>query len=161
MQPSPENREQKLERLIQQTLRDLPPRRAPSSLETRVLAELERRAALPWWRKSYAHWPLLARCTFLIGSGAVLKLVIMAAVWVLVGFQTGPVNETLAASSAWAIALGDLAGSLVDFAKAVLSTVPRFWLYAGALCLASMYATLLGVGTFAYRLLHAKRWPHF
>ena len=47
MQPSPENHQEKLERAIHQTLRALPPRRAPRSLEDRVFAELARRAALP------------------------------------------------------------------------------------------------------------------
>lgn len=156
MQPSPENHEQKLERLIQRTLRDLPPRRAPATLETRVFAELERRAAQPWWRKSYAHWPLLARCTFLLGSAAILKAVIMTVVWIAVGFEAGPFQEAFSSSYAWAQALGDLTRSVVEFGSAVLSTVPRFWLYAGGVCLVSMYATLLGLGTFTYRLLHAK-----
>ncbi len=44
MNPTPDN-EEKMERLIHRTLRDLPPRRAPNSLERRVLAELDRRAA--------------------------------------------------------------------------------------------------------------------
>jgi hypothetical protein len=157
MQPSPENHEQKLERLIQQTLRDLPARRAPSSLENRVFAELERRAAQPWWRKSYAHWPLPARCAFLICSAGVLKAVIMAAVWVMVGFEAGPFNEAFASSYASLHAIGDLAGSIVEFCSAVLSSVPRFWLYAGGVCLAAMYATLLGLGAFAYRVFNAKR----
>lgn len=156
MHPSPETREQKLERLIQQTLRDLPARRAPNTLETRVFAELERRAALPWWRKSYAHWPLLARCTFLLGSAAILKAVIMVTVWVMVGFEVGPFQEAFSSSFAWAQALGDFMRSLVEFGSAVLSTVPRFWLYAGGVCLAAMYATLLGLGAFTYRLFHAK-----
>lgn len=156
MQPSPENQEQKLERLIQKTLRELPTRRAPGSLENRVFAELERRAALPWWRKSYAHWPLPARCAFLLGSAAVLKAVIMAAIWVMVGFETGPFNEAFSSSYAWAHAIGDFMHSVVEFGGAVLSTVPRFWLYAGGVCLASMYATLLGLGAFTYRLFHAK-----
>lgn len=54
MHPAPDP-EEKLERLIHRTLRDLAPRRAPRTLEARVFAELERRAALPWWRQSYAH----------------------------------------------------------------------------------------------------------
>jgi hypothetical protein len=49
MSPNPENNERKLERLIHETLRELPARQAPSSLENRVLAELARRTALPWW----------------------------------------------------------------------------------------------------------------
>ncbi|MEO6569155.1 MAG: hypothetical protein ABIO94_10375 [Opitutaceae bacterium] len=160
MQTSPENHEQRLERLIRKTLRELPARRAPASLEQRVLAEIERRAARPWWQKSYPHWPLVARCGFLIGSAAVLKIVIMAAVWVLVGFESAPFVEAFSTSFAWLQALTDLAESLWQFCAAVLSTVPRFWLYAGAVCFAAMYATLFGLGAFAYRVFHGKSLAH-
>ena len=46
-----------LERFIHQTLRALPDRKAPGTLEARVLAEVERRAAIPWWHKSWSYWP--------------------------------------------------------------------------------------------------------
>ncbi|MEO7413609.1 MAG: hypothetical protein ABIZ81_09645 [Opitutaceae bacterium] len=161
MQLPPENHEQMLERLIQKTLRDLPARRAPSSLEDRVFAEIGRRAARPWWQKSYTHWPLPARCAFLIGSAAVLKTVIMAAVWFLVGFEAAPFAEAFSSSFAWLQALTDLAGSIWQFGGAVLYSIPRFWLYAGALCLAAMYATLFGLGAFAYRVFHGKSLVHF
>ena len=58
--------EEELERLVDRALHDLPLRRAPHTLESRVFAELERRAALPWWRRSFAHWPLPARSAFLV-----------------------------------------------------------------------------------------------
>jgi hypothetical protein len=156
MQNSPENHEQRLERLIQQTLRELPARRAPASLEQRVFAEIERRASRPWWQQSYAHWPLVARCAFLIGSAVVLKIVIMAAVWVLVGFESASFVAAFSNSYAWLQALTDLAGSIWQFCAAVLSTVPRFWVYAGAVCLAAMYATLFGLGAFVYRVFRGK-----
>ena len=60
-----------LEKLIHGTVRDLPPRRAPRTLELRVLAELERRAAQPWWHKSYAHWPSPVRAGFLVFASVV------------------------------------------------------------------------------------------
>src|SRR5471030_2753064 len=66
----------KLEQLISRTLREQPPRRAPRALEQRVLAELERRAALPWWRQSFAHWPLAARGSFFVLSAAVAALMV-------------------------------------------------------------------------------------
>jgi len=157
MSLSPENPQEKLERLVQETFRDLPPRRAPVALEARVLAEIERRAAMPWWRKSYAHWPLPARCAFLISSGGVLKAVIMAAVWVLVGFEATRFTEAFSSSFAVVHAISDLAASLFEFCSAVLSGVSRFWLYAAGVCFVAMYATLFGVGAFAYRALHRNR----
>ena len=44
------------------------------ALESRVLGELARRAAQPWWRRNFGHWPTLARagfvtaCLALVGS---------------------------------------------------------------------------------------------
>src|ERR1700686_3573047 len=54
-----------LERLLDRTLRELPLRRAPPTLEARVCSELKRRAARAWWRRSFAHWPVPARAAFL------------------------------------------------------------------------------------------------
>ena len=58
-----------LEKRVHAALRSLPDRRAPDSLAARVLAEIERRAAIPWWHKSLAYWPQWARGTFLAGAG--------------------------------------------------------------------------------------------
>lgn len=157
MEPTSETQEQKLEHLLQKTLRELPPRRAPASLEQRVLAELGRRAALPWWRKSYAHWPLLARCAFLLSSAVIAKAVIMSTVWIMLGFESSSAAAAVATPVVWLLSFADLASSWVEFAGAVLSSVPRFWIYAGVVCLTAMYATLFGVGAFVYRLFHGNR----
>ena len=42
--------EQKLEQALHQALRSVPLRRAPLSLEARVMNELARRATKPWWQ---------------------------------------------------------------------------------------------------------------
>ena len=63
-----------LERLLDRALHELPSRRAPPTLESRVIRELDRRAALPWWRRSFAHWPLLARAGFLVIGAALIRL---------------------------------------------------------------------------------------
>jgi hypothetical protein len=75
MNPSPENRDP-LESLIDRTLRAQPARRAPRTLESRVVAELARRAALPWWHKSYAHWPAVVRGGFFVLSALVAAVLV-------------------------------------------------------------------------------------
>ncbi len=40
-----------------QTLRQLPMRRAPASLMPRVLAALARQRALPWYQQPWFRWP--------------------------------------------------------------------------------------------------------
>jgi len=83
MKHSPED----LEKFIHQTLRSLPARRAPHSLEARVRAAIEARAALPWWKQSFAQWPVAARFAFVIASAGLAKLAIMAVVWGMAGFD--------------------------------------------------------------------------
>ena len=56
----------KLEQLIHQELKKLPPVTAPVRLAARVLEVVRARRALPWWQQSFWHWPALARAVFLI-----------------------------------------------------------------------------------------------
>ncbi len=155
MTPSPDSHEQ-LERLIHRTLRELPPRRAPRSIEGRVFAELARRAALPWWRKSFVNWPVPARAAFLVLSVGVVKLVLMAVVWVMAGFDMAQYREAFSQPFAWMENGLAVVNALSGFFDIMLRNVPPLWLYGGLAVIASLYATLLGVGTFAYKALHAQ-----
>lgn len=152
MKPSPES-EQNLERFVSATLRDLPARRAPRSLEARVLAELERRAALPWWHKSFAHWPVAMRGMFLVGSAAFAG----ALVWALAGFDATQAVNTVSADFAWVAALRDVTASLVDSGAILLRGISPVWLYGSLAAIVSLYAMLFGLGTAAYRTLYANR----
>src|SRR5476649_1202935 len=98
MTPSPDSHE-KLEQLIHRTLREQPARRAPRSLEQRVLAELERRAALPWWRRSFAHWPLPARAGFLVICAALIGLAFVGGAAAMDSLRS--LNDSGALSLAW------------------------------------------------------------
>jgi hypothetical protein len=49
--------ETNLERLIHGKLKQLPPPRAPRTLMPRVLAEVRRRAAQPWYQRAWFTWP--------------------------------------------------------------------------------------------------------
>ncbi len=156
MNPSPDH-EQKLERFIHETLRDLPSRRAPGTLEARVMAELERRAALPWWRQSYTQWPLPVRCAFLIGSAGVAKVALMAAVWVMGGFDTVQFTTAFAPQIAWLESGVALVRGLGDFCSVVIRSVPPLWLYGGLAFVGAMYVALFGLSAVAYRTLYASR----
>ena len=67
---------EQLEKFIHQNLRSLPPRRAPRTLESRVMAALEQQAAVAWYHKSWSYWPAAVRAAFLVVatgiSGAML-----------------------------------------------------------------------------------------
>lgn len=152
MKPSPES-EQNLERFVSAALRDLPARRAPRVLEQRVLAELARRAALPWWRQSFTHWPVAMRGVFLVASAALAT----ALVWALAGLDTTRVIDAFAADFAWIATARGVAESIVNFGAMIVRGLSPVWLYGGAIAFIALYAALFGLGTAAYRTLYANR----
>ena len=153
-QKTPE--QEQLERLVHRALRELPARPAPRSLEARVLAELSRRAALPWWRKSFVYWPLPARAVFLLASAAVVKLVLMGTVWAMAGFDTAQVQSAFAQPVAWWESVQILVNAVTGFFEVMLRNIPPLWLYGGLAFIATMYAALFGLGAAAYKLLRTQ-----
>jgi hypothetical protein len=142
------------DRLLERTLRELPLRRAPAALETRVFSELARRAALSWWRRSFAHWPHLARVTFLVICGALIMVAfvggdtVVAMVRSLLDFGTLP----------WLHQAGVLVGSAGNLFALLARTVPPAWAFAGIAAGALLYLVLFGLGAAAYRTLYLQ--PH-
>jgi hypothetical protein len=145
--------EQKLERLIHRTLRELPPRRAPHSLEARVLAEIERRALLPWWKKSFAYWPLAARAGFFLLSAGL----VMAVMWVTAGFDATPLKQMFETRFVWVENAGAVARAIGSFFDIVFRNIPPLWLYGGLAFIGAMYAAFFGLGAAVYRTLYATR----
>jgi hypothetical protein len=157
MTPSPHNNDHHLERAIHRTLRELPPRPAPRSLEQRVLAEIARRAALPWWRKSFVHWPVPARAGFSVLLIGAVKVALMAAVWVMAGFDVAQFRDAFATQFAWIESGLVVARAISDFFTIMFRNIPALWIYAGLAFIAMMYATLFGLGAAAYKALYAER----
>lgn len=153
MKRSPEE----LEKFIHQTLRSLPDRRAPRTLEARVLAAIAARAELPWWKQSYARWPLAVRCAFLLVSGAIAKAVIMATVWAMSGAEGAQLAHTVASEFAWVSRLSAMMTGIADLGALLLRSIPPIWLYGSLAGFALIYATLFGLGATAYRTLYANR----
>ena len=76
------HRGESLERLIDAAARGVPRRSAPPTLEERVLRAIDARAATPWWRKDFGHWPALARLLFVAAAVGVIALVLGAPSWI-------------------------------------------------------------------------------
>lgn len=146
---------EKLEHLIDGQLRGLPDRAAPRSLETRVRAELARRAALPWWRRSYTQWPAALRGAFI--------LLLAAGAAGFLAFSHSPVTaqalSALALRFPWIAFLHAIASNLWETAGVVYDAIPPVWLYGGAAALAVSYGVLFGLGAAAYRAFFRPR-PH-
>lgn len=153
MKNSPED----LEKFIHQTLRSLPARRAPHSLESRVRAAIEARAALPWWKQSFASWPLAARVAFVLASAGIAKVAIMGAVWAMGGVEGAQFVNSFSTSFAWLQTATNFAESIGDFCSTVYRAIPPLYLYGGLAFIGVMYTTLFGLGAAAYRVLYAPQ----
>lgn len=153
MKHSPED----LEKFIHQTLRSLPARRAPLSLESRVRAAIEARAALPWWKQSFASWPVAARVAFVIVSAGVAKLAIMAVVWAMAGFDGAQLTNAFSTQFAWIQTVSNVVDGIGSFCSTLYRSIPPLYLYGGLAFLGLMYAALFGLGAAAYRMLFANR----
>lgn len=145
---SPDPRDAEWNRLF----RSLPNRAAPPSLEERVLAELARRASLPWWRRSYAAWPAPARAAFLIVSALAAGLISEAGLRVATTAGNGMRSGALGACGAALTALGIAA-------RTVAAAIPPFeWQFAGVAVIA-LCATLFAVFAAGRRLYSSPESP--
>ena len=151
--PTPENDEQ----LVHRTLRELPLRRAPRSLEQRVLAEIERRAALPWWRRSFAHWPAVARAGFIVLCAGLVRLVLAGGGSMAAGFAPTEFANAFAQQFAWMDRGLVIGRALAGFCEIMSRNIPALWLYIGLVFFASMYAALFGLGAAAYKAIRTQR----
>jgi hypothetical protein len=143
-----------LERRVDRALRSLPLRRAPVTLESRVFAELERRAALPWWRRSFAHWPLPARAAFLVICVALIGLAFVGAAAAMDGLRS--LNDSGALSLAWAREAGVLIALAGNLLTSLWRAVPPAWAFLGLGVCAALYAVLFGLGAAVYRTLYLE-----
>lgn len=144
---------QKLERFMHRTLRDLPPRRAPHALSARVLDAIQQRAARPWWRKSFAHWPLPARGGFVVASLALM----LGILWLLSGVDAARPAGGALPQWEWFGAVAAVVSAFAAFFSIVFRTIQLPWLYGGLVFFATVYAVFFGLGATAYRTLHNRR----
>ncbi|MEO6993893.1 MAG: hypothetical protein ABI273_09710 [Lacunisphaera sp.] len=145
---------EELEKFIDRQLRDLPSHRAPVSLESRVLAAIERQAGIPWYHKSWSYWPAFVRLAFLV-------LAIGATAGFVAAFYFGfnDVNASGVVAQAgeklsFFTQLYQVATWIAGLGAQVVSSIPSIWLYGAAALVAALYGTFLGIGAAAYRVLY-------
>jgi hypothetical protein len=151
------NNEEKLEQLIERTLRAQPARRAPQDLQARVFAEIERRAALPWWRNTFAHWPIAARAGFLVASYGFVRLALAGAMWVTSALRSTQMADALDRAGHWLHGPASIISVTADVGASVIRVVPPYWLYGGVATALALYAVLFGLGATVYRTLYVNR----
>jgi hypothetical protein len=146
--------EQELERALNQALKGLPLRRAPSTLESRVVNELQRRAALPWWRVSFAHWPAAPRVAFVLICIALVAATILGGISAFAGVRS--FAEVAAMVLTWVQPFLAVISSAGGVAALLVHVIPPLWLYAGMTLGIVLYVALFGLGAAAYRTLYLR-----
>lgn len=129
---------------VDRALHELPEQSAPAELTSRVVAELARRAALPWWRRSPSRWPIALRL-------GLIGILIGLGVW------TSPVQEVLAVVTRQLDLLQVLATALRYAGSALWHQVPTAWLSALVVTLGLGASASLGLSLVARRLIHSAR----
>jgi hypothetical protein len=146
--------EQKLEQALQQALGGLPPRRAPGTLESRVAAELARRALLPWWRASFAHWPVGARVMFVLVCAALVAGTILGGVSAFLADRS--FDQATAMVLSWAHPFLTVVASAGGLVTLLVRAIPPVWLYGTLGVGIFLYVTLFGLGAAVYRTLYLQ-----
>jgi uncharacterized membrane protein len=149
--------EKKLEEQIHYELKNLPDVAAPATLVSRVMAAIELRRALPWFRRAWHTWPGSLQGLFIVTMAALIGGICFG-VWeashtATFGLAAHKVGGWFSSLSAIYTALNALAGAIVALIKQVNSTVLIAFLCAAGLG----YALFLALGTVYFRVAFAKR----
>jgi hypothetical protein len=147
---------EQMEKMVHEALRLLPNRRAPASLEARVHAALEARAAIPWWHRSWAYWPQPVRAGFLVLCGVVTFLMMLGWLYLQAGADPTVAVQALAPVLSGASRIMSVVRGIENYAALVVRHIPAVWLYGAIAFVAAVYAMLMGLGAAAYRTL----WVH-
>ena len=161
---------EKLELFVDGVLRKQPLRRAPPALEARVLARLQAplldqsagelravRNDAPWWRRGFAHWPLVARVAFLLASYGFVRIALAGVMYLVAAVRSGEVAGAASPTMTWLHVAGSVLAAATDAVTSVAGAIPPYWLYGAAALGVAFYVALFGLGTVAYRTLYADK----
>jgi len=146
----------RLEQSIHRELQALPLRPAPRTLEARVLAEIERRATIAWYHKSWSYWPAAVRAAFLAGGTAFATVAVVAFYQLSQGAAADAVAHDVATGFGWVTRLVGVVSWTFNFFQQLVGAIPPLWLYGGLAFIGSLYAVFVGVGAAAYRYLYRR-----
>lgn len=146
--------EKELEQFIHATLRSLPDRKAPGTLEARVLAALEHQAVIAWWHRGWAYWPAAVRAGFLAVATAASGGMIFAVYAMFAGLDTAAVMTEASDRFSGVIQLFAVLEWIFELGRSVVASIPPLWFYGGLAVVGVLYAALFGLGAVAYRTLY-------
>jgi hypothetical protein len=147
-----ESLDREMEARLGQALRTLPERRAPATLESRVLDALARRVPLPWWRRSFGEWPAAARVAFGVTSAVLVVLTVLAAAAANANLGSLGGSHVLATPVLHdASVFFDITRTLSVSLASILSSG---WVLGCLIAGAALYAALFGLAIAGYRTLY-------
>ncbi len=141
--------EKQLEASVRRELEALGELSAPSALANRIVAAVAERAALPWYRQSWATWPVglrVAALTVLLLAFAGLSL----GAWQLTQGAAAP--TWLTGWYADLCALWRTAGVLANTAFALVGQIGSGIIFVGAAVMFTAWVMCIGLGTACVRL---------
>jgi len=141
--------EQELERSVARLLEQQPLRRAPADLSERVWAQLERRAARPWWQTRFSEWPAVARAAFALVSLAAMAVALLAPSRLAALFDADFSFDLSRGMAIWR--------AFTIVAESLAEGIPAVWVHALIATIAVLYAAFFGVGAATYRALSESR----
>src|SRR5688572_757777 len=147
---------QTLEQAIDRELRALPLRPAPRTLEGRVLAEIERRATVAWYHRSWSYWPAPVRAVFLVLGTAFAAVAVAAFYRLSQGAAAETVLHDVATGFGWLTRVVAAVNWTFNIIQQLVAAIPPLWLYGGLAFVGSLYAVFVGVGAAAYRYLYRR-----
>jgi hypothetical protein len=150
---SPDPTDEKLERLVSQTLRQQPLRRAPPSLEARVLGEIAARARLPWWRRGIATWPAAVRVPVIACCAICVPLVWIGSLWLAAKLVSVATQPAIAGPIAAVRHTGQAVVSVGALSVHIAQAIPREWLLGGIFATGTLYAVLVALVAAGYSML--------
>jgi predicted anti-sigma-YlaC factor YlaD len=157
MIPQPPNPpDETWEQTLGRELKKLPDRPAPPTLIPRVLAAVQARARLPWWRRTWWTWPPTAQILSLVLVSMALGLVTYG------GLQVGESQWLSRAQAGLASLLSPLAplwaclGALLEALVLVFRRGGNLVLLLGGVFCVGMYLSCVGLGTIFYRVAVRK-----
>jgi hypothetical protein len=149
--------DKQLEVAISRELKALPELAAPTALASRVMAAIEQRGRLPWYRRPWQTWPVALQAASLV-----VLLVLFGGIclggWRL--SQTGTAMVALHRVGGWFSGfgvIGNIFNVLVNAAVLVVKKLGTGVIVACLVVMGTGYAMCVGAGTVYFRLTFAKR----
>ena len=149
--------DRQLEREISRELKALPELTAPASVANRVLAAIELRLNVPWYRRSWVTWPLALRIASLAAMLALFGGLCLAG-WEV--SRTERIMSAMHRAGQWLSGLntiGSVMNILAGSAALVVKKLGTAFIVACLVAAGLGYAIFLGLGTVYFRLAFAKR----